>query len=526
MTINISGAPRLQVPRDTTIHNTAGSSITRQQPVMNSLSSVGNNPEITFRSQPSDPNNALDLVVTTLARENLPPDVVNAQVSADGEAIKNLVGIIYQDVMSKNIEADVNSLNTICSQLVDANGVEGKERLVTRTLAPLVCKYIGAAQEKLADKMVAQCKAAWMYHYDITSTSVADKDVFSPAMVACRATAHSAAEALKNPNLPWETLAQKSRNMVDDITAISKTMRPYHSPTIDVAQHSHQDLNAQPQSHNGITPSVSQRVEGAHITINNQPVPFTTDARESDLTASLKVILASNLDKDSKLDLSKDLFRAHYAATAHFKDNFAGIENAAPQRGDTLPERSAPLSGNMKDQASPETQSAETATPPVADDLVDGANGIQKESMQDSAVRREGTDLHQLHRTNDGILNAGVTSSEAPQAEMTSSVSQAESTPAQRQPEGVVTTGLSADSTKGSRHSIDDSVVRQGSEKRNISKSSGYTGRRWDPVKADHVHTSTRFLKNWNLSDSKKAEPQSVQGLPLGEETNPVGRDE
>ncbi|RJL48592.1 hypothetical protein D5071_17855 [Pectobacterium carotovorum] len=163
-----------------------------------------------------------------LAQSSLPSAFRNATLSDEGEAIKNLLGMISPHIST---EKDKNKFDNIIKTLMEANGKEKKEQVVDKALAELVISYGKAPFEACLAKFYALCVEAWKAaHPDMQGDMTHDR-VFneqSPRIFSMLDPIIK--EMTKSSNNLWGQLAQQTEYLRDSITALSKTIRPLEAP--------------------------------------------------------------------------------------------------------------------------------------------------------------------------------------------------------------------------------------------------------------------------------------------------------
>lgn len=310
---------------------------TERPAFINLITEGRNDPIALFRQQPHQTVNAKELVLHE-AQKNLPADFLQKDLSPEGNKIRTLIGVIYKDVQDSGNADDIAKLDKVWKKLAEARGNENKEQKVTKELSGLVSKYSEGAFEKVINKYIEYCMEAWEDHHQAKSVDTRDKAIFKQCLDVCKSTLKHDVEGLRQPDKPWETMAQKLNFFVNDCASISKTLTFYDAEPVTPAPKGPETLNPNPDGgadnqrvfiptgpgQGGITLNITS--QGGSVGDITHSVGAANTAPADSNSAIVKHILDSGLTNVEKVGLIKDLFNAGIGDGSRFLGNLAGVQ--------------------------------------------------------------------------------------------------------------------------------------------------------------------------------------------------------
>ncbi|MEW5290521.1 hypothetical protein ABW286_15240 [Erwinia papayae] len=201
---------------------------TRSSALLNLIESAKENPRVVnefYRMQSSDCTSNL---LNTIALSRLPEDLMNANLSTEGQAARNLLGILVHHVDA----ADKKIFLKACDYLLRTSNpkIKSTERhsLENKTaglLKTLLSKHCKDAFNIFYLNFVQHCREAWAKHHNVSLEGVRDEDIFTASYNSCADVFTGQIEQLNLPDANWTSLTQFNDFIMDTISAIPKTLK-------------------------------------------------------------------------------------------------------------------------------------------------------------------------------------------------------------------------------------------------------------------------------------------------------------
>lgn len=194
-------------------------------------------PEAQFRNAPGQTHLAKKLFQKTTC-ENLPEHIRDAVMSADGEAVKNLLGILAKNILPK----DKDNFNRACMTLLKSMGEVKKERKIAAKLNSLLVEYGRESLNKYVSDYTQHCREAWKQNHIGDKKNIADEAIFKSSMRVCQGVFEHQIAELTKPNQSWETMAQYAEFFKATCIALPRTLKHHESsqteskPPVSVAR--------------------------------------------------------------------------------------------------------------------------------------------------------------------------------------------------------------------------------------------------------------------------------------------------
>lgn len=391
-----------------------------------------NDPIALFKQQPHQTVNAKKLVLHE-AQKNLPADFLQKTLSPEGNKIRTLIGVIYQDVQDSGNAEDLARLNKVCKKLADANGNESKEQKVAKELSGLVSKYSEGAFEKVVNTYIQHCMETWEDHHQAKAVDTQDKAIFKQCLDVCKSTLKHDVEGLTQPDQPWEKMAQKLNFFVNDCAAISKTLTFYEADPVSPAPQGPeiQDPNPDGGADNqrlfipagpgqgGITLNITSQ-GGSVGDISHATGAANTAPVDSNATI-VKHILDSGLTNVEKVGLIKDLFNASIGDGSNFLGHLAGVQGYRQEQAVDVPQQNVarretetqttrPESEHIATQTegTPDTETVNDATPGPQPDVQQPPVRVAEENRLQTAVDGEVSGRQDAHHPDTDTVDGGM----------------------------------------------------------------------------------------------------------------------
>lgn len=367
-----------------------------------------NDPLALFKEQPHQTDTAKELVLHE-AQKNLPADFLQKDLSPEGNKIRTLIGVIYKDVQDSGNADDIAKLDKVCKKLAEARGDENKEQKVTKELSGLVSKYGEGAFEKVINKYIEHCMAAWEEHHLAKSVDTKGKVAFKQCLDVCKSVLKNNIVGLKETNgkLPWETMAQKLNFFVHTCTAISKTLEDYDAEPVTPAPQGPETLNPNPDGgadnqrvfiptgpgQGGITLNITS--QGGSVGDITHSVGAANTVPVDSSSEIAKHILNSRLSDVDKKDLIKELINANTGDGRRFLGNLAGVQGYRQEPAVDTPQVQAVDTPQVQAVDTPQVKAAgreiETQTPkPELKSIATQTEGApDTETVNDASPRPE-----------------------------------------------------------------------------------------------------------------------------------------
>ncbi|WP_034934716.1 hypothetical protein, partial [Erwinia mallotivora] len=201
---------------------------TRSSALLNLIESAEQNSGVVnefYRMQSSDCTSNL---LNTVALGRLPENLMNANLSSEGQAARNLLGILVHHVDA----ADKKDFLKACDYLLRTSNpkIKSTERhsLENKTaglLKTLLSKYGKDAFNIFYLNFVQHCREAWAKHHNVSLEGVRDEDIFTASYNSCADVFTGQIEQLNLPDANWTSLTQFNDFIMDTLSAIPKTLK-------------------------------------------------------------------------------------------------------------------------------------------------------------------------------------------------------------------------------------------------------------------------------------------------------------
>ncbi|WP_261665577.1 OTU family ubiquitin thioesterase, partial [Erwinia mallotivora] len=324
---------------------------TRSSALLNLIESAEQNPRVVnefYRMQSSDCTSNL---LNTVALSRLPEDLMKANLSTEGQAARNLLGILVHHVDA----ADKKIFLKACDYLLRTSNpkIKSTERhsLENKTaglLKTLLSKHGKDAFNIFYLNFVQHCREAWAKHHNVSLEGVRDEDIFTASYNSCADVFTGQIEQLNLPDANWTSLTQFNDFIMDTISAIPKTLKfkedsddkkpeeapPAKSPVNNLAG----PANPAPATPAGATPDTARdrainiHVEGskaeARIGDGSAAAPAATGSTVWDFGNAL---INAPINEKSKVDLLKQLIESQLFSRP--SGVLANIKNVTPFNG-------------------------------------------------------------------------------------------------------------------------------------------------------------------------------------------------
>lgn len=212
-----------------------------------------------------------DKLFDEMAQHRLPDVLHQKHPGREGEAIKNMLGLICEDAQPE----DIPKFEKVFSEFAEADSKFTVDAKVSSELTFLFQKYGEAALNKQIDEYTEICRDAWKEHHNKRHEFVSDELIFTKDVMTCYANLDYLIKTFSQPGQTWTTVICNGMFFKDACTAISKTLQ-YHGASPDKSP-----LGNVPQNNSSLPPGLLQ-TDGAHpgitlpagnghgpITINN-----------------------------------------------------------------------------------------------------------------------------------------------------------------------------------------------------------------------------------------------------------------
>ncbi|MCS3431533.1 hypothetical protein [Klebsiella sp. BIGb0407] len=175
---------------------------------------------ITLPSQTKRADNLFD----EMACEGLPVLLRNATLNEKGDAIRNMLGIIYKHAEPK----DEAVFQKVFDEVSRKNNDFGKEEKLSSELSFLFSKYGQQALDKHVSDYMQYCREAWEYHHTGHDNTTTAEDVFLPGVMACHAILEERISRVCQPDQTWTDVYASGVCFKNTCTALSKVLK-YHN---------------------------------------------------------------------------------------------------------------------------------------------------------------------------------------------------------------------------------------------------------------------------------------------------------
>lgn len=336
--------------------------------------------EARFKQEPHQTAHAKALVRHE-AHRDLPAQFMKAQLSAEGNKIRTLIGIIYNDVQKSGNSRDIETLEKVINDLSSARGNEEKEQEVAQKLSGLVSKYSTNACYEMVNQYIEHCMDAWDIFHQDKSVDVKDKVIFTESFDSCKENLREIVKGLSEKDQPWEVMAQKLNQFVDGCTAISKTLTFHGAEPVTPTPNGPEPLNAQPadgantqrlfiptpSGQEGITLNISNDAKMGNMT---QSVGAAAVPADANATIAKHIIESPEIKYVDKLDLLKHIINANAVGASDFLSNLVGVQGFKQEQSAVTEQMKV-----VKRETAPQTDSVGTQSIATQTGNVDDITG-------------------------------------------------------------------------------------------------------------------------------------------------------
>lgn len=210
-----------------------------------------------------------------MACQGLPESFRNAVLDEKGEAIRNMLGIIYKDVEPQDEAIFLKIFNKVEKSSNKLN----KEKELSSELSFLFSKYGKSALNKNVFDYTQYCREAWKYHHTNIDKNTTDEDIFTLGVKACYEILEARIGRLSKPGQTWTSVYASGVCFKNTCAALSKALKHHDAqpvPELSAKNKQHTDSPPAPETRrpemaNPTSPGISIPAGNGHgpITINN-----------------------------------------------------------------------------------------------------------------------------------------------------------------------------------------------------------------------------------------------------------------
>ena len=239
-----------------------------------------------FIKLPSQTSRA-DKLFDEMALHGLPDVLSETHPDWKGEAIRNMLGIIYKDAQPE----DIPKFEKVFREFAKADSKFTKDAKITSELSFLFQKYGETALRRHVDEYTQHCRNAWEYHHTTNHKLITDEDIFTPDVMACYEILNAQIKELSKPDQTWATIICSGTHFKNTCSALSKVLK--HHDAAQVNQPSDESpLRNIPQNNSSLPPGLQQPDMGhTGITIpagnGNGPITINNTANGGNGTSTV-----------------------------------------------------------------------------------------------------------------------------------------------------------------------------------------------------------------------------------------------
>lgn len=212
-----------------------------------------------------------DKLFDEMSYQGLPDPLRSAALNEKGEAIRNMLGIIY-----KNSEPQDKAIFAkVFNEVAKENNNFNKERKLSSELSFLFSKYGQNALDKHVSDYTQYCREAWEYHHTGFDKNTTDEDIFSLGVIACHDILKERIGRLSKPDQTWTSVYASGVCFKNTCAALSKALKHHDArPAPESSAKADSPLapeTHQPERANSANPGISIPAGNGHgpITIHN-----------------------------------------------------------------------------------------------------------------------------------------------------------------------------------------------------------------------------------------------------------------
>jgi hypothetical protein len=232
------------------------------------IDSVGvDNTAKVFIKLPSQTSLA-DKLFDEMACQGLPESFRNAALNEKGEAIRNMLGIIYKDAESQ----DKATFAKVFNEVAKENNNFNKERKLSSELSFLFSKYGQNALDRHVADYTQYCREAWEHHHTGFDKNTTDEDIFSLGVIACHDILKERIGRLSKPDQTWTSVYASGVCFKNTCAALSKALKHHDAqpvPELSAKNGIQTDSPLAPETHqperaNSVNPGISIPAGNGH----------------------------------------------------------------------------------------------------------------------------------------------------------------------------------------------------------------------------------------------------------------------
>ena len=194
-----------------------------------------------------------DKLFDEMALYGLPDVLSETHPDWKGEAIRNMLGIIYKDAQPE----DIPKFEKVFREFAKADSKFTKDAKVTSELSFLFQKYGETALRRHVDEFTQHCRNAWEYHHTTNNELITDEDIFTPDVMACYEILNTQIKELSKPDQTWATIICGGTYFKDTCSALSKVLKHHDAAQVNQSP-DESPLRNIPQNHSSLPPGLQQ----------------------------------------------------------------------------------------------------------------------------------------------------------------------------------------------------------------------------------------------------------------------------
>jgi len=194
-----------------------------------------------------------DKLFDEMASQGLPDKLFESHPGWKGEAVRNMLGIIYKDAQPE----DMPKFEKVFHEFGKADDKFTKDAKVAPELSFLFHKYGESALRKHMEEYTQHCRNAWEYQHDTHNANITDEDIFTPGVMACYDVLNVQIKALSEPEQSWATIISSGTFFKDTCAALSKALK-YHDAAQVKQPSPESSFRNIPQNSSPLTPEFQQ----------------------------------------------------------------------------------------------------------------------------------------------------------------------------------------------------------------------------------------------------------------------------
>ncbi len=251
-------------------NKSAKSSKSSQSEFISTVDNIGiQNAAQEFIKLPSQTSRA-DKLFDEMALHGLPDVLSETHPDWKGNAVRNMLGIIYKDAQPE----DIPKFEKVFREFAKADNKFTKDRKVAPELSFLFHKYGETALRKHVDEYMQHCRNAWEYHHIKNNELITDEDIFTPDVMACHEIINTQIKELSEPDQSWATIICSGTYFKDSCAALSKVMKR-HDAVQETQSPGESPLKNISQNNSSLPPGLQQPDTGITIPAGNGHGPIT-----------------------------------------------------------------------------------------------------------------------------------------------------------------------------------------------------------------------------------------------------------